>query len=112
MNDWQRFAAKVSRIPGGCWVWTGTVNSDGYGTFHVDGRRVLAHRWVWEQAYGPIPDGFELDHVWSRGCRRRDCVRLSHLQLVTHRENCVRGVIRRKLQKVLPVVQSWTEEAA
>ncbi|MEX5713458.1 HNH endonuclease signature motif containing protein [Parafrankia sp. FMc6] len=73
---------------------------------------VGAHRWAWEKVNGPIPEGFELDHVWTRGCKRRDCIRLSHLQVVTHRENVRRGVIRRKLQKALPVVQGWTEEAA
>ena len=26
-------------------------------------RRKLAHRWEWEQANGPIPDGYEIHHV-------------------------------------------------
>lgn len=23
----------------------------------------LMHRWIWEQIYGPIPDGWEIDHI-------------------------------------------------
>lgn len=46
-----------------------------------------AHRWLWEQEHGPIPDGMEIDHL----CRNRACVRASHMELVTHLENVRRG---------------------
>ena len=36
---------------------------------------------------GPIPVGAELDHL----CGMRDCVNPDHLELVTHRENVLRG---------------------
>jgi hypothetical protein len=72
---------------GQCWEWTArTVN--GYGSFvPCAGRSVLAHRYVYELAGVTIPDSLEPDHL----CRNRPCVRITHLELVTHRENILRG---------------------
>ena len=84
-----RFWSKVNRTKT-CWLWTGAVQSKGYGTFgrgrNQDGT-MLAHRFSYEQAYGPIPKDLELDHL----CRVRHCVNPSHLEAVTHRENSLRG---------------------
>lgn len=63
----------------GCWLWTGTLDRDGYGTIHVrDGdRHVRAHRLSWEVNRGPIPDGKGVLH----SCDVRCCVRPEHLFL-------------------------------
>jgi len=37
---------------------------------------------------GPIPDGKQLDHL----CRNHACVNPSHLEVVSGRENVVRGI--------------------
>ncbi|WP_353848602.1 HNH endonuclease signature motif containing protein [Cellulomonas sp.] len=42
---------------------------------------------AWEQENGPIPPGMQLDHL----CRVRECVNPLHLELVTQRENILRG---------------------
>ena len=39
---------------------------------------VMYHRYVWEQAYGKIPDGYEIDHI----CKNRACCNLEHLQML------------------------------
>ncbi|MCR8576181.1 HNH endonuclease signature motif containing protein [Streptomyces sp. Isolate_219] len=92
----QRFAAKVDTagplplirgVLGPCHLWTGSLNDKGYGTFWAYGRTVKAHRYAYEQANGPIPDGLEVDHR----CRRRDCVAPGHLDAVTHRVNILRS---------------------
>lgn len=89
----ERFWAKVNRKGprwknrGCCWVWTATKIWGGYGHFRANGVLVLAHRWSYEQANGPIPEGLTIDHL----CRRRDCVRPSHLEAVTHKINIERG---------------------
>ena len=85
----KRFWSKVDRSggPDACWFWHSGLGQDGYGRFTVNGRRALAHRWVYEQEVGPIPDGLVLDHL----CRVRNCVRPDHLEPVTNRENILRG---------------------
>ena len=70
-----------------CWLWGGSLTRKNYALLWVDGRHVPAHRWAWEQAYGTIPDGLQIDHL----CRRRPCVYPNHLEPVTGAENCQRG---------------------
>lgn len=90
----QRFARKV-RLVGDCWQFT-VVGGNGYGTFHVDGLRVNAHRWSYRAFIGEVPDGLELDHL----CRNRACANPLHLEPVTRRENIMRGAgpERKRLQ--------------
>lgn len=87
-----RFWKQVDKGDGdGCWLWTGQRSKDGYGRFWVSSNptvRVRAHRWAYEHANGPIPDDLPLDHL----CRTLLCVKPSHLEVVTHRQNILRGV--------------------
>lgn len=66
-----------------CIIWAGAQNNKGYGCFAIEGKSQLAHRLVWEEAFGPIPDGMTVDHL----CRVHSCIRLDHLELVTQTEN-------------------------
>lgn len=91
-DDEARFWSKVDKDgASGCWLWTATKVSDGYGQFllTVDGvqRGRPAHRHAYELLVGPIPDGHQLDHL----CRVRACVNPDHLEPVTQRENVLRG---------------------
>lgn len=84
----ERFLEKIIVDANGCHVWQGAKNEKGYGLFQAAGHRcVRAHRWIYEHTHGPIPEGLEPDHT----CRNRACVRTTHLELVTHRENVLRG---------------------
>lgn len=69
-----------------CWLWTGHTDRDGYGIFYRRGH-VRAHRFAYESEVGVIPAGLEPDHL----CGVRKCVRPEHLELVSHRENVLRG---------------------
>lgn len=72
----------------GCWEWTAGRDSYGYAKVKVRGFRTRkAHRVIYEILVGPIPEGLTLDHL----CRIRHCVRPSHLEPVTRRENVMRG---------------------
>ena len=81
----------------GCWLWTGPVNTKGYGQ---QGRRI-AHRILYESHVGPVPEGKQLDHL----CRVRSCVNPEHLEPVTARENTVRGWVARDGKRKPPVLR-------
>jgi hypothetical protein len=77
-------------IEGDCILWAGSL-SQGYGiicNYNGTGRRKRAHLAAWESAHGPIPDGYVLDHL----CRRRSCCNVDHLEVVSGKENTLRGI--------------------
>lgn len=76
-----------------CFLWTGRINSKGYGTILVgsrtDGSRrtVRVHRVAWAESVGPLPSGLEPDHL----CRVTRCWNPDHLEWVSHQVNIKRG---------------------
>lgn len=89
----KRFWSKVDKMGarsehrprlGRCWLWTACVTAKGYGRFMGPKNRVFyAHRFSYELVVDTVPAGMELDHV----CRVKNCVRPTHLSVVTHLEN-------------------------
>src|SRR5262245_53689249 len=69
-----------------CQEWTKGRNARGYGraTATQD-----AHRYVYEQAHGPIPKGRHLHHT----CGNVGCVNLDHLEVLTPREHRQRHLL-------------------
>lgn len=86
-----RFWSKVEKHgPDECWEWQAYTGSKGYGTFKVDGKTLLAHRFSYEIVNGPIKGGLFVRHK----CDNPRCVNPKHLELGTHADN-MRDMVER-----------------
>lgn len=81
----ERFWAKVDRSsgPDGCWPWTASRFTFGYGRFACQGRQHSAHRWVFEHLYGALPPGEIVRH----DCDNPPCCNPAHLRSGTLADN-------------------------
>lgn len=86
-----RFETKFSVTPG-CWPWHGSMQSTGYGAFHVKGKYVAAHRFAYAAYVGPIADGLLVLH----SCDNPICVNPDHLRLGTDSDNTADKVARNR----------------
>ncbi len=84
-----------------CWTWEGD-HGNGYGRIMADGQTRYVHRLAYQLHVGPIPRGWQVDHVChteavSRGecnggeCIHRLCWNPAHLEAVSSAENTRRG---------------------
>ena len=70
----------------GCLLWTGATGggkTHRYAVAQLDGKLQLVHRWLYEQAHGPVGAGVHVHHK----CRVPLCLNLEHLEALPIREH-------------------------
>jgi hypothetical protein len=87
-----------------CWNWTAATNF-GYGVFTIKSVAVFAHRFIYEWLIGPVPNGYDVDHICHNRdkencpggakCLHRKCVNPAHLEAVKPAVNRSRGITER-----------------
>ena len=83
-----RFEEKLDKTTSirGCWLWTGSPTSNGYGQISRGGKygaQIGAHVCSWGLRNGAVPKGLCVMHK----CDTPLCVNPDHLSLGTHVEN-------------------------
>lgn len=66
---------KLGKRADDCWEWLGPKTDGGHGKKTYLGRCVMAHRWIWEMLFGPIPAGL----VVYATCGTAGCTNPHHL---------------------------------
>lgn len=64
---------------------------------------VMKHRLVWEEAFGAIPQGYEIHHK----CHNRACCNIDHLELVKISEHKVKHNHTRFLNRKENAYEYW-----
>lgn len=82
--DEKRFRSKVDRPDEGCWTWQGSLGTNGYALFWLDGKQERAAR------IALLLDGRPVDPdrpFALHDCDNPRCVRPTHLYWGTHQDN-------------------------
>ena len=104
-RGWPRnFLERQDPQSDGCIWYSGPLTRIGYGqpVRTDDGRDIAPHVAAYEWFVGPVPDGYELDHLChdpevcrlGNDCTHRRCMNYEHLEPVDRNENMRRA--RRK----------------
>lgn len=68
----------------------GSLHHSGYVQIYINSKSYQRSRLIWEYHNGPIPEGFEVDHI--NAIRNDD--RIENLQLIAHSDNVAKGGIQ------------------
>lgn len=68
--------ANIDLGPGGCWLWRGAVDRDGYGIARVGSTVDTVQRWADRYERGPLPTGFKVRST----CGVRRCANPEHTE--------------------------------
>ena len=79
----QRLSSMITKMPSGCWHYTGSKDSSGYGRISVGKHRLGAHKVAYLLLVGDYDQSLELMH----SCDNPICVNPAHLSPATHADN-------------------------
>ena len=79
----ERLKARSVENENGCWIWSGSKATRGYGKMRVNGVGTAAHRYSYSVNHGSIPDGMIVCHT----CDTPSCVNPDHLFVGTTKDN-------------------------
>ena len=112
-----RLEAKT-RKTASCWLWTGPLNTRGYGHMVITCTRAMAHRVSYWINRGQIPKGESVLHA----CDVPACVNPEHLRVGTARDNAADAIARGRTlrgergtkaklteQQALEVIRLWSQ---
>lgn len=94
-----RMLRRTVRDESGCWIFTGSVISTGYGSVCAGkkGKSITTHRLMVIARDGSIPEGMTVDHTChdsytctEKPCPHRRCVNPAHLAVVSGADNTAR----------------------
>lgn len=96
----ERILEKVEAITEtGCWIFTGSINKQGYGSIGNDawlGKKIVSvHRKTYEHFNGDIPEGMFVCHK----CDVPSCCNPNHLFIGTAKENSQDAVKKNRVAK-------------
>ena len=78
------YSLRFAELESGCFVpISHSLNTDGYFRKYINGKQQMFHRVIYELHNGPIPKGYEVDHM----CRNRACCNVKHLRTLTRSEH-------------------------
>lgn len=81
------FYNRIHKIDGGCWIWIGTRDSDGYGRLRFQNKIYYTHRLSFQIHKDKNIEGFDIHH----DCENPSCVNPDHLKKTTRREHLMLG---------------------
>lgn len=89
-----RSKTKIDPITG-CWEWTASKTSSGYGKIFVTGKLCGAHRVSYELRHGPIQSGMRVLHR----CDNPACINPDHLFLGSDADNVADMISKGRQQR-------------
>jgi hypothetical protein len=97
----ERIWRNVTVQPNGCWTYARIHEATGYGYTWWQGQTMHVHKAAYLALVGPIPDGWQVDHVChsravatcpgGRTCPHRPCMNPADLEAVTRKINLLRS---------------------
>jgi len=81
------------------------MNQDGYFRKRWSGEAEMFHRFIWRARKGPIPEGFEINHL----CGNRACQNVEHLECIDGTEHAVKTNLERYAHINAEARKYWEE---